>query len=77
MALLEAKGVDVTALQLPKKWCVYAKQSLHSIKVVLRYLARYTRKGIMKALCRSRDCCPIRKNRCALDIKTIETTSAK
>lgn len=50
MALLEAKGIDVTALQLPKKWCVYAKQSLHSIKVVLRYLARYTRKGIMKAL---------------------------
>lgn len=47
MALLEDKGIDVTTLHLPKKWCVYAKQSLHSTKVVLRYLARYTRKGMM------------------------------
>jgi hypothetical protein len=47
MALLIEKDIDVNALHLPKKWCVYAKQSLHSTKVVLRYLARYTRKGMM------------------------------
>jgi hypothetical protein len=47
MALLKEEGIDVAALQLPKKWCVYAKQSLHSTKVVLRYLARYTKKGMM------------------------------
>jgi hypothetical protein len=47
LALLKEKDIDVNALQLPKKWCVYAKQSLHSTKVVLRYLARYTRKGMM------------------------------
>jgi hypothetical protein len=47
LALLKEKHIDVNALQLPRKWCVYAKQSLHSTKVVLRYLARYTRKGMM------------------------------
>jgi hypothetical protein len=47
MALLIEKDIDVNALHLPKNWCVYAKQSLHSTKVVLRYLARYTRKGMM------------------------------
>jgi hypothetical protein len=47
LALLKEKDIDVDGLHLPKKWCVYAKQSLHSTKVVLRYLARYTRKGMM------------------------------
>lgn len=47
LALLNESDIDVNALHLPKQWCVYAKQSLHSTKVVLRYLARYTRKGMM------------------------------
>ncbi|MFC3122800.1 IS91 family transposase [Agaribacter flavus] len=47
MALLMDKGIDLNTLHLPEKWCVYAKQSLHGTKVVLRYLARYTRKGMM------------------------------
>ncbi|MDC0603516.1 hypothetical protein OAP14_10945 [Aliiglaciecola sp.] len=34
LALLKEKEIDVDALGLPQKWCVYAKQSLHSTKVV-------------------------------------------
>uniref|UniRef100_UPI0019D5F962 IS91 family transposase n=1 Tax=Ningiella ruwaisensis TaxID=2364274 RepID=UPI0019D5F962 len=47
LALLKEKEIDLETLCLPQRWCVYAKQSLHSTKVVLRYLARYTRKGMM------------------------------
>lgn len=44
---LDTAHVDIRSLNLPKTWCVYSKPTLQHANSVLKYLARYTRKGMM------------------------------
>jgi len=44
---LHTAHVNIHSLKLPKAWCVYSKPTLQHTTSVLKYLARYTRKGMM------------------------------
>ncbi len=47
LAALKSKGIDVKRIQVPTKWCVYSKGHIKSGENLVRYLARYTRKGAL------------------------------
>nr|WP_143872789.1 IS91 family transposase [Catenovulum sediminis] len=47
LAELKAQNVNLNSLNIPQKWCVYAKPCLSHSQQLLSYLARYTRKGVM------------------------------
>ncbi|WP_046005996.1 IS91 family transposase [Pseudoalteromonas rubra] len=47
LSALNEKGLAYSELGIPKTWCVYSKACLKYSEQLIKYLARYTRKGML------------------------------